>query len=301
MKKNGNSKKYREKQYFDSYEFNRTKKMGYYYAMDMKEKYDEYFLKYPKDYTSYPYYASFLMKYGCLDDALKILDYGYQLSKHDRKFMKSVDKVIFLDKFYYLYKLKIMFYKENYQEVLDIYYDHYEVLKESINESDAIIMYCKKKIGEVIPLREKVKSYLYRQIIEYRESDFLDHIKKHLADEAIHMENASSSIFVPDFPIDDVFGEVKKYIPSPNCLYPGGMEDAYIFKYNECGRDHYRLTDYFKVFCFHNTREFITMTPSIVNEKVFPCIDLNYLKNEKDDFSHIKINQIDKFLKKYKK
>ena len=98
-----------------------------------------------------------------------------------------------------------------------------------------------------------------------------------------------------------MFNEIKKYIPSNNCLYPGGMEDAYIFKYNECGRDNYRLTDYFKVFCFHNTREFITMTPSIVNEKVFPCIDLNYLRNELDESNYTKASQVDKFLKKYRK
>lgn len=301
MKRNDNKNKYQDKQYFDSYEFNKTRKLGYFYAMDIKEQYDDYFFKYPRDYTSYPYYASFLMKYGYLDEALSVLDYGYNLSRGDHKFMRSYDKVKYLDKYYYLYKLKIMIYKENYMEALNIYYDHYEILKESITESNAIIMYCKKKVGEVIPDRKDGKSYLYRQVIEYQESDFLDHIKKHLANDAINMENASSSIFVPEFPINDVFNEIKKYIPSKNCLYPGGIEDAYIFKYNECGRDKYRLTNYFKVFCFHNSKEFITMTPSVVNEKVFPCIDLNYLKNDKDDSSYIKSSQIDKFLNKYKK
>ena len=60
------------------------------------------------------------------------------------------------------------------------------------------------------------------------------------------------------------------------------------------------MTDYFKVFCFHDTDKFITITPSCLSEVNFPCVDLNYLRD--DDGLVCKDNsQIVKFNKKYVK
>ena len=136
--------------------------------------------------------------------------------------------------------------------------------------------------------------------MEYREEDFREHIKKHLADDAINMEDASHAIFVPEFPIDEVIEEIKKYIPSDNCIYPGGIEDAYTFKYDKCGRDNYYMTDYFKAFCFHGTGDFITISPSVVKDINFPCIDLNYLRKN-DDLKVKRKSQIEKFNQRYNK
>ena len=119
------------------------------------------------------------------------------------------------------------------------------------------------------------------------------------ADYAYEMKYVSNSVFVPEFPIDMVLNEAKKYIPSDKCFCPGGIGRTYIFKYDNCGRDCYHMTDYFKVICFNNTQNIVTVTPSNLNEIKFPFVDLNYLK-DKENLSVNRVSQIDKFYKKYK-
>ena len=241
------------------------------------------------------------MRCGHFLEARDILEYGFQLSKNDNHFKSNKEKVKNLEKYYYLYKMKIIFYQENYQEVLNIYNTHFNIVNEIISPTDAFIIYCKKKVGEEIPKREDTKSYLFKQIIEYKESDFYEHIKKHLADDATNMENASFSIFVPNFPIHEVLKEIKKYIPSNQCIYPGDLENAYIFKYDECGREKYRMTNYFKVYSFHNSKDLITLTPIYLQENNtygIPYIDLNYLKKNNKVLVKRK-SQIEKFKEKY--
>ena len=291
-----------DKKYFNSYELDKIKQLGDKFGYEARKDYEEYFLKYPKDYTSYPFFASFLIKYRKLDDAEKILDYGFNLADMDSRFKANKEKYEYLKKHYILYKLKILFYREDYQGVLDLYDKQYGVISSYINVNNAFILYCQKMIGSLGDnwKREDLSSYLYRQIVEYREDDFKDHIKKHLADDAIDMDEASPTIFVPEFPVDRVMEEVKKYVPSDKCTYPGGLEDSYVFKYDECGRDRYCMTDYFKVFCFHNTSNFITISPTIIEDVSLQYIDLNYLKKE-DNYALKKKSQIEKFYQKYKK
>lgn len=289
----------KSKDYFNEYELNKTKDLGSILALSVKEEYENYFLNHPKDYTAYPYYAVFLIKNKQLDEASKILDYAYNSAKKDTKFIRSTPKFNILEKKYILYKLKINFYQEKYSEVLKLYQKYYEKISDLIPDTIPMIVYCQKMCGLITEQRESGRSYLYRQIIKYNEEDFRIHIKKHLANDAINMEEPSNSIFVPDFPIDRVIKEIKKYIPSNKCTYPGGIENMYIFKYDECGRDNYHMTDYFKVYCFHNTKEFITITPSTIKEINFSYVDLNYLK--KDTKTPVKRkSQIEKFYQKYK-
>ena len=263
-----------------------------------KEQYEQYFKFYPKDYTIYPNYISLIIRLGKFDEAEQIINNISNQAKNDKKFLKNTEKVEFLQKRIVFYKLKILCYKEKYQEFFQLYQENKEKLYDKISSNNAIICYCKKKTNTLELVREDNFSYLFRQLIDYQENDFLDHIKKHQAEYAQNMDNPSTAIFTPDFPIEEVLREIKKYIPSEKCYYPGFFENEYIFKYDENGRDKYQLVDYFKVYTFHKTNEFITITPSRYCEKL-SYIDLNYMKKEENLPKIKKLSQIEKFNKKY--
>ena len=61
----------------------------------------------------------------------------------------------------------------------------------------------------------------------------------------------------------------------------------------------YKITDYFKVICFHNTSNFITMLP-VAEGEFLPHVDLNYMLSESNHKVKIK-SQIDKFNQRYKR
>ena len=150
------------------------------------------------------------------------------------------------------------------------------------------------------PNRRDENSYLFSQIVKYDETDFLDHIKKHMQGEEDITEKDCCTIFGQDFPMDKIIQEIKKYIPSDKKLLLGFYDNIYYFKYDSCGRVDNKNVDYFKVVCFNGTDNFITMHPVIINENL-PYQDLNYLVNE-DNFSKVKrMSQIDKFNKKFNK
>ena len=300
MKKIAQAKESKQK-YYNSYEFHNIRDLGTEEGLIAKELYEDYLQKYPRDYLSYQYYASFLIRFGKFKDAKKILEYSYNLASKDSTFINTKKKYKLFNRNYIIYKLRLLFYEEKYQEFLNLYNEKYEIIKDKFYPNDAIIVYCNKKLGNINLKREEGRTYLYRQILEYQEEDFLEHIKKHLADEAINIEEASSAIFVPEFPIEKVLDEIKKCIPSEKCIYPGGLENTYLFKYNECGRVNYHLTDYFRVYCFHNTKNLITISPTILTERNFQYTDLNYLKEEKKEIIKKRLTQIEKFNNKYKK
>ena len=109
----------------------------------------------------------------------------------------------------------------------------------------------------------------------------------------------STSIFYEDFPINEIITEIKKYIRNgiPK-LCPHLYTNMYVFKFDNCGIDTGIPTDFFKVVCFHNTVEFITMCPSTGCEEL-PYIDLNYLARTKEGAKSRCLSQIDKFNRRY--
>lgn len=144
-------------------------------------------------------------------------------------------------------------------------------------------------------------TYLYRQMVYYKNDDFLDHIKEHLADYNKDLDNPNSCIFSTDFPISEIIETVISYIPSNKRFFTGFYQDTYVFKYDCCGKVNNKTTNYFKVVCFNDTKDIITMFPSL-NCNELPCIDLNYLiKNKITENNKVKrLSQIDKFNQKYK-
>lgn len=266
-----------------------------------KAEFETYLEKYPEDYSAYPYYASLLITLQQLPEAEKILNFIKITATQDKQYTNNFNKINNLKKSIFFTQLKLLAYQEKYDEVYQLYLTHLQEAK--ILNIQHILFYCKKKLGKLNNYqRNDIDSYLRKQIIEYKESDFLEHIQKHLTTKEENynknITETSDSIFIANFPINEVIKEIKKYIPSDKRLYPGFFQDLYIFKYNGCGRDRNKVVDYFKVICFHNTMNFITMLPTSQVQDL-PYIDLNYLINISQNSKTKRLSQIEKFNKKY--
>lgn len=283
-----------KEKYFDKWEFNDAVDSFKENPFTAKIKIENYIKKYPYDFTIYPFYAGILIGIGELENAEKILDLAqqkeYEGSCKDRK-----EKLLRRDIFYC--RVKLLSYQKKYEELYNLLQSK-KALSDD-NDFYRIEFYCKRKMGLTLSPNESrtPMSYIYRQIIEYRESDFRDHIKKHLADAEEDIEK-SEAVFAYNFPIDKVIEEVKKYIPSDKKINNGFYDNIYIFKYDYCGKVDNKTVDYLEVVCFDDTQDIITISPTSTG-KNFPYVDLNYLANNKTNPKVRKISQIDKFSQRY--
>lgn len=135
--------------------------------------------------------------------------------------------------------------------------------------------------------------YFYKQIWDYSEKRFFEHIKKH---EAKYSENKEAlelaGLFYDDFPTHEIVEEIKKIIPNKCRILEKSGEDIYFFRYDNCGKNRNSITDYFALITIHDTLEFITMYPTTdINTQRYT--DLNYLN--KSFGSPSKSSAVDKF------
>lgn len=283
--------------YFNKWEFQQLLNLYETNPFEAKLKYEEYLDKYPKDYSAYSYYASLLIVLGEFDEAEKILDFVEFVSGRDSIFSKDPYKLMNFRRCVLSSRLRLLSYQEKYDELYNLCLHHFQDIKNM--DMMYILFYCKKKLGLLDSYKRSNYSYLFRQTVDYQESDFLYHIQKHLSDCNKYEDGDKKSVFVSNFPINKVIEEVKKTISSDKKLCYGTFQDIYIFRYNECGRDRNRLVDYFKVVCFHGTSDFITMCPSFDCQN-FPYVDLNYLICDSKNAKVKRLSQIEKFNQKYK-
>lgn len=286
-----------EKQlYFNKHEFCKISELSKKDPFVANIAYEHYFEKYPHDNSAKTYYISNLIAVGDLKKAQEELNkLEIELSRNSL-YHFDVEKAKTLKHNIKICKLKLYLYQDRIEEALSFFYNN---LSEFSYLGKEIMFYYRKLRGTLDLNRREPNSYMFRQIVEYKEEDFREHIKKHLADFNENNREISVTYFNPDFPIDKVIGEIKNYIPSNKKMCYGFLENMYIFKYDQCGRDNNRLVDYFKVYTFNNSQNFITMCPSCDCEK-YPSVDLNYLK-EKEEQKKLekRPSQIDKFRQRY--
>lgn len=261
-------------------------------------RFEKYLEKFPRDYDGRTFYISLLIKLKNLGKAevelLKLekeMAQDFKFQQHIEKNDKTFSSLIFC-------KVKLLFYQNKYQQCYDLMNSNLtSILKYNIHFEPTALL-CKKRIGLLDSTSiSDSDGYLYRQILDYSEERFLDHIKKHLTTNE-QIEEEKPSVFKEDFPFDKVFNEIKKNTPSNLRIYNGLIEDLYIYKYDFCGTNDNKQTDYFKVIALHDTSDFITMCPS-TEGKNWDCLDLNYLREEKPPEK--KISQVTKFNQRYKK
>lgn len=284
-----------EAKYFNKWEFKKALELVETDPIYARTLYEEYVKKYPKDYSAYLYYCILLIILGEFDLADKVLRY-IQIELNTDKAFKQFSKVDDVKKSFVFTKLKLLSYQGKYDELYNYCIDNIDEIKD--RSMNSILFYAMKMTGRLDPNKRDENSYLFKQLVRYEEKDFLNHIRKHLAQYNENVEEPNSNIFVPDFPLEKVLEEVKKHIPNDKRLFWGLYDDVYCFKYDGCGRENSRLVDYFKIICVHDTKEFITMCP-VVGSESFPNIDLNYMKEDKSEPKVKRMSQIDKFNKKF--
>ena len=260
---------------------------------------EEYISTYYNDIYSFSSYASLLITVGRFDEAKEILD-KLQIEAENNKKYNSLEDGIRGDtllKNLLFVKLRYYIYSGQYEEAYNFILEN----ENKISEKKGISLlteklFCSKKMG-VEHEKEKFERYLYRQIVEYSERDFLEHIKKHFQENVINIADKTESLFYFEFPFEKIYEEIKKSIPGEKRLFNGIIEDTYYFKYDNCGKTNGVNTNYFVVKAFHDSNEFITMHPSLCTENL-PYIDLNYLKEEEKPKVR-RLSQIDKFKQRY--
>ena len=270
-----------------------------------KTKLEEYLEKYPKDHCAYSYYASVLITLGEFENAEKILNYAEILINSDKKLRNKINKISYEKNKANIIKnkLRLLCYQEKYYELYNYYQKYQSEIAKIEFEIAPCFFYCRKKLGLLEENRRANHSYSFRQIVRYEEDDFLEHIKKYLEPYTQDVDKTKLKLFNPDFPIEELIKEVKKYILSSSRLYPSFYVDSYVFKYNECGKVNGKSVDYFRVVCIHNTSDIITIYPD-VDCQALPHTDLNYMNKYYSQpktlsLKHKGLSQIEKFNLRY--
>lgn len=264
--------------YFDKWEFKDALEYMESDPIRANDKFEEYLRRYPNDYGIIVYYISNLITLGKFDIAKKYINYLEDKVKTDKQFLSYTKKVEQLKSRLIFNKLRIYSYTKDYKKFYQLFFSLPDSLRK--NEYSIVFNYVRKQDNKSLnDLRHK-DSYMYNQIVNYSEGLFREHINKHLADYNCNLDEPNPNVFSVDFPIDKVLEEVKKYIPSDKRLCSGFLENVYVFKYDSCGRDKNKVVDYFKVICFHDTCDMITIVPVNKIENM-PYVDLNYMIENK--------------------
>ena len=284
--------------YFNEWEQRSITRIAKENPIEGKKRFKQYLKKYPTDYLSWCQYANTLIVLGNINEAERIINKIEQEALNTYINLNSPNKIeMFMERITVL-KIKILSYSNRYVELYDLYNKN----QKNISKYNLFLVpfYCSKHFGT---LTESVKqyndSYLFQQLIDYSDLEFLKHLRKHLADNTEELEEYSDALFKPGFPILDVILETRKYIPSDKKMLTGYFDNKYVFKYNECGRNGKVICDFFEIVTFDNTKNYITMYPIIKGEKL-PHIDLNYMIEKKEEPKIKRMSQIDKFKQKYK-
>lgn len=260
--------------------------------------YKNYLEKYPTDSCAYSDYAYVLIILRRFEEAEEILNYAKKLFYEDNFLRLSKENREQLNNRLIFDSLKLLSFQERYEELYRFCIENSKKLYEL--NIGSMIFFSKIRSGRPAGKSRKDYSYRSRQIIEYHEEEFLEHVKKHLSDYNLESDDNDTATFVEGFPFNKVFEEVKKYIPSNKGLCSGFCDNRYFFKYYNCGRVNNTLVHHFIVICFHNSNDFITMYP-VADADELPCVDLNYMHEEKKDVKTRKLSQIDKFNQRYKR
>ncbi len=262
---------------------------------EAKKRMEDYLDKYPQDYYLKTYYVMLLTRLCLFKKAREVYDKIIRDTSNGNFHIQSTKR---LDAFKFnliMAQIKLLSAEEKYKELLTFI----EINKDNIHASDyhAVNKYCKCKLGLMSKyIVEKLNlSYRYRQMWQYSEDAFFEHVKRHEAD--FMDEHERDTIFASDFPIEEIVKEIKKKLPTYQKYFPGIFDDAYYFKFDNCGRVNNSPVNYFYVVCYHNTNHFITMYP-IADARFLKPADLNYLRKV-DDSKDNRLSQIEKFNRRF--
>ena len=257
-------------EYYDYQEIGKIEKMTIINHEHALERIEKYLEQHPKDYYGLSLYSRILVKNKRFEEARMVLDKLESQVKNDKiisadpkKFEILLENIYISNVHYYLYNhqyymANTYFYKCNHYNNSDGFYNTYFYILKKLNRPELKSFYR--------------GTYCQSQILNYNYEFMRLHIQKHIMRES----RDNNNFFVLDFPIDDILNEIKKYLVDENAFYSGFISDVYYFKYDSCGKVFNSYTDYFKVSCFHRTKDIITMLP-VTDYNELLVIDLNYM------------------------
>ena len=283
------------KEYFNKLETDNIFKLKKTNPILALKKYEHYLKEYPNDYYTYCFYIDTLISLGRFNKASDEIEKAKEVAEKNNYFLNLNRKYSFDQKIHYQ-TLRLLFFGGKYYECLQ-YIENYGDSLVDVGIS-IIKLLCKKRLGNLNLSREDGYSYLHKQIIEYDENEFLEHVKKHFTDSDV--ESKIENYFISDFPVLDVLKEIKKYIPSDKSLSMGLNESRYYFKFDNCGRYNKKIDNFIEVICIYGTSDIITMYPVLYGENL-PYVDLNYMIKKENYETKPTSDRISKFYKRYKK
>ena len=108
--------------YFDNWEFNKIIPLIETNPFEAKIRFEEYLKKYPKDYTTYPFYISTLITLRELNEAEKVLEYITTIIDQDIKYVnnyKNNTRSKLLNEHILTVKVKLLLYQDKYDIKVD--------------------------------------------------------------------------------------------------------------------------------------------------------------------------------------
>lgn len=259
---------------------------------ESKILFEEYLEKYPDDYMAKSFYVSNLIVLREFELAEVLIAqienevYGAEGIKDESR--EKINDV----KCFVINKVKLMSCQGKYRELLDYLDANPEYIKRYNLEE--VRLYCKTKLGINHKKREG-QSYVARQIIEYRREDMLTHANYHTEEHDDSIQESYKNVFFKEFPLYKIICEIKSYIPSDRALCTGILTDSYYFRYDNCGSEGNKITNYFKVITFHGSSDIISILPTVEGEYL-PYVDLNELNQvEKPK----EMSRAERFYKRY--
>lgn len=285
------------KNYYNTLEFNRANDLKWIDPEFSLKLFDEYFKKYPFDYCAYQFYIGLLINLNYIQEARDIKNKVHKMVMLDSKFQNDMEKMAYFNYGMIYTDIRLSIIDGDYHRAIELVLKNRKLLYTIDNKFNftGVLFYCRRKLGLLDSKQRNNNLYIFRQILEYHEDDFRDHVKKHMIDN----DENNNSVFNIDFPFDKVLDEIKKIVPNDKKIRSEMFVNNYFFKYNDCGRNNYKMTNYFQLVTLSDSSDFITMYPSVVSDDM-PHIDLNYLK-ENEMVKEKRMSQIDKFYKRYQK
>ena len=285
--------------YFD---YKNTQNIYRYEAQDTKvalELLEQYVEVYPEDISLRENYLTLLIKANHFEKAFEVLnELEPRATREKLGYMKDKKRREEIISSMTSSKIKLLLRTGRYQEAYDFIQEK-NSNGEAMNMENisSLIFFLKTNLGLSSPNREDQSCYLFTQMAEYREEDFIEHAKRHIY--GYETEDYSVGLFYKDFPIEEIFNEIKENINIENRVSKGILDDLYYFKYDNCGRVGDTKCDYLVIIALANSNNYITMYPEI-SPLNYPYVDLNYIKEE-EDVKVKKKSMVDKFYQRYGK
>ncbi len=302
------------KEYFNIDLFNSARANVIINPYDSRKKLEAYIETYPEDYLAKSYYASLFITLGEFDEAERLIEEieeNFAVGK-EKILGSRLKRISLIEENLIFSKVRLLAYQKKYDELYSKYFGADSTLPIDVdsNMNDEqisyfnycmLLFYVQKQLGLVSEITDPgIDTYVFNQILNYDENRFRVHLRRHISGyNGTLSKGIKTPIFRFDFPIDKVIDEIKKLIPSDKGLYFGLIDDTYFFRYDDCGSEDGKRSNFFRVICLHDTCEFITMYP-IAESNCTPYTDLNYLRDTEVNNSKVrKMSNVEKFKKRY--